>query len=152
MLVAVLSDIHSNLKALDAVLGSLGTVDAGWHLGDLVGYGPEPAAVVERLRQVGSVGGLGNHGDAICGGRCHGWAGFARSARSESWAITTTRSAAASRSRASTPTPGSPPSGPAPMSTRQLSPTSRPCPSRGPRRAPTPRWPTAPRASRSGST
>jgi|ERR1035437_4092380 predicted phosphodiesterase len=68
MLVAVLSDIHSNLKALDAVLGSLGTVDAVWHLGDLVGYGPEPAAVVERLRQVGSIGVLGNHDDAICGG------------------------------------------------------------------------------------
>ncbi len=49
MRIAVLSDIHSNLRALDAVLGSLGTVDAVWHLGDVVGYGPDPDAVVRRL-------------------------------------------------------------------------------------------------------
>jgi predicted phosphodiesterase len=68
MLVAVLSDIHSNLRALDAVLGSLGTVDAVWQLGDVVGYGPEPVGVVERLRQVGAIGVKGNHDDAVCGG------------------------------------------------------------------------------------
>jgi predicted phosphodiesterase len=68
MLVAVLSDIHSNLPALEAVLGSLGSVDAVWHLGDVVGYGPEPAGVVERLREVGSIGVKGNHDDAACGG------------------------------------------------------------------------------------
>ena len=67
MLVAVLSDIHSNLRALDAVLGSIGTVDAIWHLGDVVGYGPQPDAVVERLRDVGAVGVRGNHDDAVCG-------------------------------------------------------------------------------------
>ena len=37
--VAVLSDIHANLPALDAVLAALGAVDAVWHLGDIVGYG-----------------------------------------------------------------------------------------------------------------
>jgi predicted phosphodiesterase len=68
MLVAVLSDIHSNLRALDAVLGSLGAVDAIWHLGDVVGYGPEPDAVVARLREIGAVGVKGNHDDAVCGG------------------------------------------------------------------------------------
>ena len=68
MRIAVLSDIHSNLAALDAVLGSLGTVDAVWHLGDLVGYGPEPDGVVERLRAVGAIGIKGNHDDASCGG------------------------------------------------------------------------------------
>jgi len=68
MLVAVLADIHSNLRALDAVLGSLGTVDAVWHLGDVVGYGPEPDAVVARLREVGAVGVKGNHDAAVCGG------------------------------------------------------------------------------------
>lgn len=67
MLVAVLSDIHSNLRALDAVLGSIGTVDAVWHLGDVVGYGPQPDAVVERLREVGAVGVRGNHDEAVCG-------------------------------------------------------------------------------------
>jgi predicted phosphodiesterase len=52
MRIAVLSDIHSNLAALEAVLGSMGTVDAVWHLGDVVGYGPEPDGVVQRLRDV----------------------------------------------------------------------------------------------------
>jgi predicted phosphodiesterase len=61
MLIAVLSDIHSNLGALDAVLASLGTVDAVWHLGDVVGYGPDPNAVVGRLREVGAIGVRGNH-------------------------------------------------------------------------------------------
>ncbi len=68
MRVAVLSDIHSNLRALDAVLGSLGTVDAVWQLGDVVGYGPEPDEVVDRLRDVGAIGVAGNHDDAVCGG------------------------------------------------------------------------------------
>ena len=69
MRVAVLSDIHSNLRALEAVLGSLGSVDAIWHLGDVVGYGPEPEAVVARLREIGAIGVKGNHDDAVCGGR-----------------------------------------------------------------------------------
>ena len=68
MRIAVLSDIHSNLVALEAVLGSLGTVDAVWHLGDVVGYGPEPDGVVERLRHIGAIGVKGNHDDAACGG------------------------------------------------------------------------------------
>ena len=68
MRIAVLSDIHSNLVALDAVLGSIGTVDAVWHLGDIVGYGPEPDGVVERLRAIGAFGVKGNHDDASCGG------------------------------------------------------------------------------------
>jgi predicted phosphodiesterase len=68
MRIAVLSDIHSNLVALDAVLGSLGTVDAVWQLGDVVGYGPEPDGVVERLSGVGAIGVKGNHDDAACGG------------------------------------------------------------------------------------
>jgi len=66
--IAVLSDIHSNLPALDAVLGSLGTVDAVWHLGDVVGYGPDADAVVRRLREAGAIGVRGNHDDAACGG------------------------------------------------------------------------------------
>jgi predicted phosphodiesterase len=68
MRVAVLSDIHANLAALDAVIGSLGSVDAIWHLGDVVGYGPEPDGVVERLREVGAVGVKGNHDAAAVGG------------------------------------------------------------------------------------
>jgi len=67
MRVAVLSDIHSNLAALDAVLEDLGIVDAVWVLGDIVGYGPEPDAVVARLREVDAVAVRGNHDAAALG-------------------------------------------------------------------------------------
>ncbi|HEY7131218.1 MAG TPA: metallophosphoesterase family protein [Candidatus Limnocylindrales bacterium] len=73
MRVAVLSDIHSNLVALDAVLAGAGSVDAVWHLGDVVGYGPEPDGVVERLVAVGAVGVAGNHDRAAVGGREIDW-------------------------------------------------------------------------------
>jgi diadenosine tetraphosphatase ApaH/serine/threonine PP2A family protein phosphatase len=66
--VAVLSDIHANLVALDAVLATLGTVDAIWLLGDIVGYGPEPDGVVERLSGLGAIGVAGNHDLAAVGG------------------------------------------------------------------------------------
>ena len=68
MRVAVLSDIHANLAALDAVIASFGSVDAVWHLGDVVGYGPEPDGVVERLAGIGAVGVRGNHDAAAVGG------------------------------------------------------------------------------------
>jgi predicted phosphodiesterase len=66
--VAVLSDIHSNLVALDAVLDAAGPVDAVWHLGDVVGYGPDPDGVVERLAGTGALGVAGNHDRAATGG------------------------------------------------------------------------------------
>lgn len=68
MRIAVLSDIHANLVALDAVLAAIGRVDAAWHLGDVVGYGPEPDAVVGRLREIGAIGVRGNHDAAAVGG------------------------------------------------------------------------------------
>lgn len=68
MRIAVLSDIHANLPALDAVLADAGDVDAIWHLGDVVGYGPDPDAVVARLSSVGAKGVRGNHDAAACGG------------------------------------------------------------------------------------
>jgi diadenosine tetraphosphatase ApaH/serine/threonine PP2A family protein phosphatase len=71
--VAVLSDIHGNLVALDAVLASVGSVDAVWHLGDVVGYGPEPDGVVERLAGLGAVGVAGNHDLAAVGGDQIAW-------------------------------------------------------------------------------
>ena len=61
MRIAILSDIHANLPALEAVLAALGRVDAVWHLGDVVGYGPHPDEVVARLRELGAVGVRGNH-------------------------------------------------------------------------------------------
>ena len=68
MRIAVVSDVHSNLVALDAVLAHAGPVDAVWHLGDIVGYGPDPDGVVARLAQVGAVGVRGNHDAAAIGG------------------------------------------------------------------------------------
>jgi diadenosine tetraphosphatase ApaH/serine/threonine PP2A family protein phosphatase len=73
MRVAVLSDIHSNLVALDAVLSHAGSVDAIWHLGDVVGYGPEPDAVVARLIERNATGVRGNHDAAAIGGREIDW-------------------------------------------------------------------------------
>jgi predicted phosphodiesterase len=73
MRIALLSDIHANLVALDAVLGSLGSVDAVWHLGDVVGYGPEPDGVVERLRSANASGVRGNHDAAAVGGSEIDW-------------------------------------------------------------------------------
>lgn len=73
MRIAVLSDIHSNLTALDAVLAKIGEVDAIWHLGDTVGYGPEPDGVVSRLTERGAVGVRGNHDAAAAGGNEIDW-------------------------------------------------------------------------------
>ncbi len=73
MRIAVLSDIHANLVALDAVLDDAGEVDAIWHLGDVVGYGPDPDGVVGRLREVGAIGVRGNHDAAACGGSEIDW-------------------------------------------------------------------------------
>ena len=73
MRIVVISDVHSNLLALDAVLAQAGAADAVWHLGDVVGYGPEPDAVVERLASVGALGVRGNHDAAACGGAEIDW-------------------------------------------------------------------------------
>ena len=66
--IAVLSDIHANLVALDSVLAAIGAVDAVWQLGDVVGYGPEPDGVVARLRERNAIGVRGNHDAAAVGG------------------------------------------------------------------------------------
>ena len=68
MRIALLSDIHSNLVALDAVLAATGPVDAHWILGDVVGYGPDPDGVVARLIEIGAVGVRDNHDAAAVGG------------------------------------------------------------------------------------
>lgn len=67
MRIAVLSDIHGNLPALNAVLNALKPYDAIWQLGDVVGYGPQPDEVVERLAQENAVGVRGNHDSAAIG-------------------------------------------------------------------------------------
>ena len=63
----VISDIHGNLHALDAVLEAAGEVDAVWNLGDTVGYGAFPNEVVERMRERAAINVRGNH-DRVCSG------------------------------------------------------------------------------------
>ncbi len=64
----VLSDIHANLVALEAVLEAAGPYDRLWFLGDLVGYGPNPNECVERLRALDPAIALsGNHDWAVLG-------------------------------------------------------------------------------------
>jgi len=67
MRLAVLSDIHANLAALDAVCADLPQVDQVWVLGDIVGYGPQPNEVINRLRELGARAVTGNHDGAAIG-------------------------------------------------------------------------------------
>ncbi len=63
MRIALLSDVHANLPALEAVLddAAAASVSAIWNLGDFVGYGPFPDQVVRRLRGAGAVSIIGNY-------------------------------------------------------------------------------------------
>ena len=63
----VISDIHANLPALEAVLADAGTVDRVWCLGDITGYGPQPNECIERLRQLPLTSLAGNHDWAVLG-------------------------------------------------------------------------------------
>jgi diadenosine tetraphosphatase ApaH/serine/threonine PP2A family protein phosphatase len=63
----ILSDIHANLQALNAVLEHAPAHDLVWNLGDVVGYGANPNEVIERTRDLGPVVVRGNHDRACCG-------------------------------------------------------------------------------------
>ena len=68
MRVALLSDVHGNRPALDAVLQDVdrrNDVDALYHLGDLVGYGPFPNEVVSRMRDRSIMGVSGNYDSTV---------------------------------------------------------------------------------------
>ena len=68
MRILIISDIHANLTALDAVLNDARQIDAVWCLGDLVGYGPDPNECVERVQQLQNLVCLiGNHDAAVSG-------------------------------------------------------------------------------------
>ncbi|HVM25504.1 MAG TPA: metallophosphoesterase family protein [Candidatus Limnocylindrales bacterium] len=67
MRIAVLSDIHANLPALEAVASDLPRVDEVWVLGDIVGYGPQPNEVIATLQAMGARSVLGNHDGAAIG-------------------------------------------------------------------------------------
>ena len=65
---ALISDIHANLPALEAVLNSIAArpeIDATYHLGDLVGYGPWPNETISLLKRFRITGIQGNHDDKI---------------------------------------------------------------------------------------
>lgn len=66
---AILSDIHGNLTALNTVLEDLEEegIDEFVCLGDLVGYGPDPIGVVQRMRDLCSIVVAGNHDYGISG-------------------------------------------------------------------------------------
>ncbi len=63
----MISDIHANLPALEAVLAAAPQYDAVWNLGDIVGYGANPNEVVELARSLGGIVVRGNH-DRACSG------------------------------------------------------------------------------------
>jgi predicted phosphodiesterase len=66
--VLILSDIHANLTALEAVLADAGKVDQVWCLGDIAGYGPDPNECIERLRLLPRLTCMmGNHDYAAIG-------------------------------------------------------------------------------------
>ncbi len=67
MRLAVLSDIHSNLPALDAVRADMPDVEEVWVLGDIVGYGPQPNEVIRSLQEMGVRSVMGNHDAAAIG-------------------------------------------------------------------------------------
>src|SRR3954470_24884663 len=73
MKIALISDIHANLPALEAVLADIDTqgVDATYHLGDLVGYAPWPNEVIDLIRAAGIIGVAGNYDSTVGGDYKH---------------------------------------------------------------------------------
>jgi predicted phosphodiesterase len=65
--ILLLSDIHSNLEALDACLAAAPTCDLVVNLGDTVGYGGNPNEVIARTQALGHVFVRGNHDKAVSG-------------------------------------------------------------------------------------
>ena len=66
----IISDIHSNFEALRSVIDLANKqkgFDQIWHLGDVVGYGPDPAACIELLQEYDHRGVVGNHDLAVMG-------------------------------------------------------------------------------------
>jgi diadenosine tetraphosphatase ApaH/serine/threonine PP2A family protein phosphatase len=78
----LISDIHGNLEALDAVLAELADADGFLCLGDIVGYGADPGACLTRVRELPNlICVAGNHDLAAVGGYDLSWFNpFARAA------------------------------------------------------------------------
>lgn len=116
MKLALFADLHSNLEAITACLAhaqSLG-VDRYAFLGDLVGYGANPVAVLDLIEHhvvEGAVVVLGNHDGAVLGRPDDTLSSQARTAIAagpvHSWAKSSTRFSPGCRSRSGTGTPTS---------------------------------------------
>jgi predicted phosphodiesterase len=66
--VLVISDVHANITALEAVLADAGNVDEVWCLGDIAGYGPDPNECLERIQALPQLTCMmGNHDIAAIG-------------------------------------------------------------------------------------
>ena len=63
--VLIVTDIHGNRDALDAVVADAGAADRIWCLGDIVGYGPEPSACLAWVRAHCEIVLSGNHDYAV---------------------------------------------------------------------------------------
>jgi predicted phosphodiesterase len=60
--VLVISDVHANITALEAVLADAGKVNEVWCLGDIAGYGPDPNECIERIQALPNLTCMmGNH-------------------------------------------------------------------------------------------
>lgn len=74
MRIALLSDVHANLPALEAVLAHIANqpeIGSIYHLGDLVGYSSSPNEVVDLLRARGIPGVAGNYDSTVATGYKH---------------------------------------------------------------------------------
>lgn len=70
MRIGILGDVHGNLEALTAVVQAMrseGPIDEWVQVGDLVGYGPEPSACIDVVRDLRATVCLGNHDAAVLG-------------------------------------------------------------------------------------
>jgi len=65
--IALFSDVHGNASALDAVLAQIDAQDVNsvYCLGDLVGYGPDPTGVIQRIREREIPTIMGNYDEGI---------------------------------------------------------------------------------------
>jgi predicted phosphodiesterase len=64
----IISDVHSNIEALDACLAlAQGKYDVAVCAGDIVGYGPNPNEAIDRVRALAKIIIRGNHDKACCG-------------------------------------------------------------------------------------
>jgi len=61
--IAIISDVHANLAALDAFPEK--DYDQLWCLGDLIDYGPKPREVIRRIRKKAAITVRGNHDHAV---------------------------------------------------------------------------------------